>query len=340
MGTLGGVTVTVTNGQLSLQTVTLSTGNVGSYQVSGLAAPSTYTVTFSGPGLVSQTKQVSLNALPAASPNNIDATMVSANAALFGVVSASSPNTSGCTASGSTSKVSPATAINVTLSSSTATYSVTAATTGTVGAYEVDNVQPGTYTVTFSRLGSQPTTVIENLPSGMRVSLSPTLNAAAVICGVVFQTTGSALPGVTKTEANSLPAPQVEVQLFPANQFPSGQSQQVLSGNDGSFEFDNVSAPAGYIVQFDFPQGSAGQFTLSTDANPSQTDVVCNPTSVPPPTTTTVPPTTAPPTTGPPNTGPPNTAGQGAIRTQALITQTTSPPTTVNQWCLVNTSAG
>ncbi|MEY2404142.1 MAG: hypothetical protein QOD38_1693, partial [Acidimicrobiaceae bacterium] len=49
----GGVSVQVSNGSITLQTVTLSIGSVGSFQVTGLPVPSTYTVTFSRPDLAS-----------------------------------------------------------------------------------------------------------------------------------------------------------------------------------------------------------------------------------------------------------------------------------------------
>src|SRR5204863_8218290 len=47
----GGVTVKVSNGDLTVQTVTLSVGDVGTYRIVGLAVPSTYTITFSRQGL-------------------------------------------------------------------------------------------------------------------------------------------------------------------------------------------------------------------------------------------------------------------------------------------------
>ncbi|MGH9126455.1 MAG: carboxypeptidase regulatory-like domain-containing protein [Acidimicrobiales bacterium] len=277
-GPATGVTVKVTNGQLSLTTVTLSSGTPGSYQVTGLAVPGTYTITFSRPDLVSQTKDVTLNALPASNLTGIDATMVSANASLTGVVTAT--NTTSCLPAGTTGAAATVTPINVTLSSGTASYAVSTATTGTIGAYAFDNVAPGTYTVSFSRQGGQPTTFIETLTAGSHVTLSPTLPPAASICGIVYQTSNGVAPGLGTPPTPPpppMPAAQVEVQLFPANAFPGGPSQQVLTGNDGSFEFDNVTAPQSYIVQFEFPQGSAGQFTVATDASLSKPDLICDP---------------------------------------------------------------
>ncbi len=57
-----GVTVTVTAGTATVQTVTQSTGTVGGWTIAGLAIPSPYTVTFSRPDLESQTVAVTLDA--------------------------------------------------------------------------------------------------------------------------------------------------------------------------------------------------------------------------------------------------------------------------------------
>jgi hypothetical protein len=277
-GPATGVTVTVTNGQVKLQTVTLSAGTPGSYAMAGLAVPNTYTVTFSRPDLVSQTKDVTLNALNNSTQSGVNATMVAATATLSGVVTADT--TSSCRASAGDT-TSPTTGggvvpITVTLTSSSATYQVVTATSGTIGAYELDGVTPGTYSVSFSRTGGQPYTFIKTLAAGSATTLSPALPAAASICGFVYQTAAGQSPGTTSTAPSTSVAQQVEVQLFQANQYPSGQSQVVLTGTDGYFEFDNVAGPQLYIIQFSFPQGAAGQFTIETSTALGKPDVVCH----------------------------------------------------------------
>ena len=57
-----GVSVTVTNGSLTVQTATESTGDVGAWRVDGLPIPGTYTVTFTRSDLAAQTVSVSLDA--------------------------------------------------------------------------------------------------------------------------------------------------------------------------------------------------------------------------------------------------------------------------------------
>jgi hypothetical protein len=306
-----GVNVTVTNGQLSLQTVTLSTGKAGSYQVTGLPVPSTYTVTFARPDLASQTKAVTLDNLGTAAATGVDVTMTSASAILSGVVLESpcaptpttppttsppttSPPTTPPTATPTTTPPTtpsttmaptstsgfavkmaatqcPVGGVTVTLSSGTTSYQVTSASTTSAspGAYEFDNVQPGTYTVSFTRPGGEPTSSILTLAAGSQKTLSPLLAPAASIFGTVYQAATGSTP-IT-------PAAGVEVRLFVATQYPSGTPRTVLTDGGGNFLFNNVDAPQSYVVEFRFPPGSPGQFTVGATLTLSQQDEICHP---------------------------------------------------------------
>jgi hypothetical protein len=260
----GGVTVTVTSGQMSLQTVTLSTPPAasGTYQVAGLPVPGTYTVTFSRPDLVSQTKAITLDALGTATLSGINATMTSATAILSGVVSESDkgscPGTT-TTAPQDTTLPPPVTCpigqITVTLSSGTTSYQLTSASasSSTPGAYEFDHVQPGTYTVSFTRIGGVPTSQLVILKAGVHSMVNPLLAAAASVVGYVFRANFPNPPPPALAGA--------EVRLFRADQYPSGPSRVVTTDSTGFFKFDNVDAPQSYVVQFAFPPGSPGQFT-------------------------------------------------------------------------------
>lgn len=257
-----GVTVTVTNGQLSVQTVTLSTGSAGTYQVSGLPVPSTYTVTFSRADLASQTKAVTLDALGNATATGVNATLTSATAVLSGTVLEKPP------CDNQTANQCPVGQITVTLGSGSTSYQVTSASVKPIGAYEFDNVQPGTYTLSFTRPGGVPTSTILTLTAGQHRPFDPVLAPAASVSGFVF--TASAVP----EQATHLAG--VEVRLFRADQFPSGQSRSTLTDANGHFSFENVDAPQSYVVQFAFPQGSPGQFTRGiTTLGLSQQLVLC-----------------------------------------------------------------
>jgi hypothetical protein len=260
----GGVTVTVTNGQLSLQTVTLSVGAVGTYQMNGLPVPSTYTVTFSRPDLASQTRAVTLAALGNTNITNINATLPSSTAVLFGTV----------TQQGGT----PLGEIAVQLSSGTATYKVTSASVPAPGTYEIDNIQPGTYTASFTRPGGIPTSTIVTVAAGQRLRFDPVLAVAASISGTVVHAVG----------AGTQPLLGAEVRLFQADQYPTVRLRSVLTDANGQFTFANVNAPQNYIVEFAFPEGSPGQLTVEVQLMLSESFVICGTNPAPPPTTTTV----------------------------------------------------
>jgi hypothetical protein len=249
----GGVTVTVTNGQLSLQTVTLSVGALGTYQVSGLPVPSTYTVTFSRPDLASQTRAVTLAALGNTDLTGINATMPSSTGVLFGAVT----QTDGA----------PLGEITIQLSSGTTTYQVTSASVPVPGGYEIDAVQPGTYTASFTRPGGLPTSTIVTLTPGQRLQFNPVLAVAASISGTVNHVVG----GVTQVLEGA------EVRLFRADQYPTVRLRSVVTDSSGHFTFANLDAPQSYIVEFAFPQGTPGQLTVEVQLNQSQSFVICGP---------------------------------------------------------------
>jgi hypothetical protein len=256
----GGVTVSVTNGVLTLQTMTLSVSPVGTYTLTGLPVPSTYTVTFSRPDLATQTKAVNLGGAATAGPGagttnqtGIDVSMESATAVLFGTVTQQDG-----TALGN---------ITVAVTAGTTTYAVTSATTPTPGAYEVDGIAPGTYTVSFTRPGGLPTSQIVTLAAGQRVPLNPVLAVAASISGTVFSVVGN----------KNVPFAAAGVSLFLATQFPSTVLATTTTDVSGHFIFQNLDAPQGYVVEFAASPGAPGQSTQVVNLGLSQQYVVCGP---------------------------------------------------------------
>ncbi|MCU4186054.1 carboxypeptidase-like regulatory domain-containing protein [Acidiferrimicrobium sp. IK] len=231
----GGVTVTATNGQTSITTVTLSTGAIGTYTLSGLTVPSTYTVTFSRPDLASQTQALALTAVTS-NATGINATMLSSSAAIYGVVS---------DAHGPVSEVA------ILLSSGSTSYKVTSASVPTAGAYEIDGVVPGTYTVSFTRPGGLPTSRIVTLTAGQRLQFDAVLNPAASIFGHV---TLAGSQGKT-------PVPGTEVRLYLTSQYPTVVLVTAVTDSSGNFTISNVDAPQSFVVSFDYPAGSSPQET-------------------------------------------------------------------------------
>jgi hypothetical protein len=245
----GGVTVTATNGQQTVSTVTLSIGNVGTYQLSGLVSPGAYTLTFSRPDLTSQTRAVSLTtSQPAAT--GVDADLVADTASVYGTITQTNGQ--------------PVHQVTVQLSSGTTTYQVISADSPTPGAYEIDGVAPGTYTISFTRQGGQPTSSIISLVGGQRFEYNPQLTPAASIYGRVVQ------------ESNPTQAvPDAQVTLYLASQYPTVSVATVLTDSSGDFSFENVDAPQNFVVGVAFPQGSSNQETVVVQTVEGQAVPVC-----------------------------------------------------------------
>ena len=246
----GGVTVTASNGQITRTTVTLSQGAIGTYSFTGLTVPSTYTVTFSRSDLSSQTQAANLTATNPNDPN-VNADMVSDTASIFGTV----------TQSGG----SPVSEVSIQLVSGSTKYQVTSASVPKPGAYAIQGIVPGTYTISATRPGGLPTSRIVTLAAGQNLQYNPLLAAAASIFGHV---TLVGTNGVT-------PVPGTEVKLYLTSQYPTLVAATVTTDANGDFTFANVDAPQSYVVSFDYPAGSAPQETEVVTTALGQASPVC-----------------------------------------------------------------
>jgi hypothetical protein len=251
-GPAGGVTVSATDGKVTVTTVSLSVGQVGSYTLAGLPVPDTFTVTFSRPDLASQTQAIALSATGQSNLTGIDASLVSQTGAVFGTVTQQNGQALG--------------EVDVLLSSGTASYEVDSATIPTLGAFEIDGVTPGTYTISFTRRGGQPTSSIVTVVAGQRLQFNPVLNPAASISGTVVN---------SSNPANRLPVPGAQVTLFLATQFPTVSVTSVLTDSHGNFVFNNVDAPQSFVIAFAYPQGSAPQETVLVNTTLGTASNVC-----------------------------------------------------------------
>lgn len=243
----GGVTVTATNGQQTVSTVSLSVGPVGTYQLTGLAVPGNYTLTFSRPDLSSQSRAIALTDAQG-TVKDLDPDLVPQTATVYGTIT----QTDGQAVHD----------VTIQLSSGNTTYQVTSADTPTAGAYEIDGITPGTYTISFSRQGGQPVSSIVSLAAGQRLDDSPVLAPAASIYGVVVDaSTGKAVA-------------QAQLTLYLASQYPTVIAATTQTNSSGQFTFTNVDAPQNYIVGVAYPLGSSNQETvLLTTARGAATPV-------------------------------------------------------------------
>lgn len=234
-GDPAGVTVTVTDGAVTAQTVTQSTSPAGQWEVTGLRVPSTYTVTFSRADLESQVLSVGVDGFGnvtsgAPSATQVDATMRAADASISGVVSQA----------GTTGVAEPVGNVTVSVSSGVTQRTVTTASTpdSKVGQYLVEKLPPGTYTVTFSRAGTRPTSTIVVLSAAQDRILSPVLVAPASITGTVRQ-------------ASAQPAQGVTVLLYKASEYGTAAPPVATTTTDvkGTYALNDVDAPENYIVE-------------------------------------------------------------------------------------------
>ena len=227
-----GVTVTITSGAAGkLSTVTQSGTTAGAWTVAGLPIPGTFTVTFSRSDLQSQTVAVALDSAGhltsgAGASGGIDVAMRSAYAEVTGTVRQQ-------TGSGTV----PVGGATITLASGEQTYTVTSASTpsGELGTYEVGHVAPGTYTLSASRKGTSPTTVIVTVTAGQILVNNPVLVRPASISGTVT--------------SDGTPLPGTEVDLYLSTDYPSKIYAQTTTGPDGDYSFAGVDAPQAYVVE-------------------------------------------------------------------------------------------
>lgn len=184
---LGGVTVSTTVGGKPLTVTTPTTGQVGAFVLGQLPTPGTYVVTFSAPGHGADTKIVELtagqsrgdvNVVLASGTGSVTGTVVDANGNGLGGVSVTVGGTavSGDAAAPST----------VTLTSASGR-----------GSFVVNGLTaPGSYTLTFSLVGYQPTTIPITLssngaPPSVQAALAPldgsingtVINSGATLAG-------------------------------------------------------------------------------------------------------------------------------------------------------------
>jgi hypothetical protein len=228
---LGGITVTVVGGDVTVVTTTASiaspAGAIGTYRVEDLPMPATYTVTFSGTGLLSQTRLEDLDsALGRGDLPSIDATMVSSTATIRGTVS-----TSGGPVALATVTLTGGTNVRTTLSAH-----------DPLGGFEFTGIPPGTYTVNASRPGSSPAIALVNVVAAEVADVTLLLQVRASVTGLVQ---------LVDAEGVVTPFANATVRLFVLQNFPGGPTaalETVTTDATGRYRFVNLDAPATFVV--------------------------------------------------------------------------------------------
>lgn len=225
----GGVSVTVTDGDLLRSTVSLSVGDVGTFRVAGLPVPGTYTVTFSRGDLQPQTRLVELDASGRQHVGDVAVALRRSTGSVVGAVQ----EVGGGPIGGAT----------ISLTSGDRTYQVRSADAG--GRFDVAGVAPGTYTLTVTRGGSQPASRLITVAAGQRLDV-----------GTIEVQPQASIRGQTLNEANGNALAGVQVRLYLAEGYPTTLVAIDTSDDSGIFEFPELEAPVTYIVELYFPENT------------------------------------------------------------------------------------
>lgn len=218
-----GLTVTVNGGETTRTIGVVSQGAAaGSYAVTGLDAPGTYTLTFGGAGTIPQVRVVDLD--PASGSENatgVDVALAREASTVSGVVRG--PDGA------------PLAQATVTLSDGTLSRTMPSAD-DPLGRFAFTGVRPGSYTLTASRTGAEPVTVLVNVGA----------NTPATTLDLQLGQQASLTGSVTGFDPA---ARSVTVRLFAPEQFPVGNALATTTTDaTGAYTFPGLAAPANYMV--------------------------------------------------------------------------------------------
>jgi hypothetical protein len=257
-GPTGGVTVTVTAGDLEVVTTTLSQGAVGTFRVEGLPAPGTYTVTFTRPDLETQTVQVVLDpARGVVDAANVAVALTPATAGVQGVIL----NADGAPVAGA--------AIELTSGKDPRT---TFSANEPPGGFGFSNLPPGAYVLSASLPGSATAVQLVNVRPGDVARVEVRLERQAALVGIALNADGTPLGSAT-------------IRLYPADAFPGPASAAVATvttGADGRFRFVNIEAPAAFVVAGFQAATEDVPFAIQVATSQQSTEVPVPPLVVPP----------------------------------------------------------
>ncbi len=228
-GPLGGISVSVIVGDKTITTSTASIGNIGTYFIDQLPIPATYTITYSGSGLVSQVRVQDLD------PTNNTGDASAVDMAL----GRSNANVAGLVRGVDTGAVAGATVV---LTDGTTVRTLVSANDPT-GQFEFSSVPPGAYTLTASLPGTSPAVRLVNVVPDRDEVVEITLQAQASATGQVLL-----LDAATNTYK---PLGGATVRLYRPVDFPGAPStaiQTVTTDTNGNYLFSALEAPENFVV--------------------------------------------------------------------------------------------
>jgi hypothetical protein len=243
-GPAGGVTVSLSGGEVQRSTVTISQGAVGTFQFGQVPVPGTYTVTFSRAGLVSQVRLVDLDARAGrVDATGVDATLVRDRAVVRGTVVGPDDL--------------PVARATVTLSDGTTELTFLTAD-DPAGEFEFAAVVPGAYTLSAERTGTTPVVNLVNVLASQVEVVELRLGAQASLFGqVVYRD-----PLTDQLVGRE----GVVVRLFLPGDFPTSSFRSAVTGPDGTYSFTGLDAPVDLVVAVFSSEGASEPLTSTTRA--------------------------------------------------------------------------
>jgi hypothetical protein len=227
-----GLTVAISGGDVNRTTAVLSQGSgAATFSFFGLPAPRTYTLTFSGAGTIPQVRVVDLD--PSSGTQNqtgVDVNLSPERTTVQGVVT----DVDG----------SPASQATVTLTDGADPRVMLTADQPTTGAFQFSNVAPGAYTLTASRVGTEPVVVLVTVSA---TNPTPPINVQLGRQASLSGTITGFDPQVR----------QLTVRLYLPALFPVTAFRTVQTDASGQYSFPALEAPASYVVAV-FASSSAG----------------------------------------------------------------------------------
>ena len=242
---IGGVSVTATDGDntFSLTTVTVDdpitpVNEIGSFRLTGLPAPGVYTATLGG-GIWSQVVRNVVLASGSLNPDLGNVDLVASTGEVSGLVT---------DANGPVGGVSVRISSGVNTRTTTTASSCPPADPGCIGRFRVEGLAPGTYTVTFTRSGSEPAArqivIGEGASVTANVELRPRAGIVVVVCRAFD--TSSTVPRCQSGQARVA----YQVRLWKESVYPGGSATgSLLASGEGVVTFNSLDAPVRYVIE-------------------------------------------------------------------------------------------
>lgn len=220
-------TVDVIGASLERTSRTLSSGGAGTFLLRDLPQPATYTVRVSAPGFVTTAVSVDLPGPGGTDRSGLAITLVPALGSIEGVVTDSAG--------------SPLAGAVVTLEGPDLERTTRTAD-DPVGAYRLDRLPAGVYTITVARPGSTVQTLQVELAAGQDRRIGDiALETQAVVRGVVRR--------------DGVPVLDIEVIVHRSQEYPSNPLVTTTTDADGRFTLVGLDAPQRYVLDFRTPGG-------------------------------------------------------------------------------------